>query len=257
MSTGTKETVQFTRAMTAATFTTTSFTLWNNATQIPALPSYDAATFTATLTPTQPLSYLTTYTVKLTTAITSADPTPVPLAAPITWTFTTTGTMVAKRMNTGGAAWTSPLGVVWDADAGFKNGLTEIFAGRTIANTTAETQPLYRDDRYGSTTAALFTYNISIPNGTYDVKLHFVELTKTAIGQRVFSIDIIDTPGLPPTVPYDVSNLDIFQAAPGANTALVRTITGVTILDSTLSLRSYAVTDLPEIAAIEIIPVHP
>jgi hypothetical protein len=31
----------------------------------------------------------------------------------------------------------------------------------------------------------------------------------------------------------------------------------VPIVDSTLTLKSYVVTDLPEIAAIEIIPVHP
>ena len=37
----------------------------------------------------------------------------------------------------------------------------------------------------------------------------------------------------------------------------MKTFAGVTILDSTLTLRSILGADLPEIAAIEIIAVHP
>jgi len=71
----------------------------------------------------------------------------------------------------------------WLADAGFKNGSPS--RSRRARSRRGGLRPgLFRDDRYGSTTAALWSYNIPIPNGTYDVKLYFVELTKTAAAQR-------------------------------------------------------------------------
>jgi hypothetical protein len=238
--------------MLATSFTTTTYTLWRpDNTQVPATPSYNAATNTATITPTLPLSYGTTYTVKLTTGV--MDSASVPLPAAVSWTFTTTTTMVSKRIQVGATtAYTDIYGNSWLADVNFKNGLAQSFPTRTITNTTGYDPALFRDDRYGSTTAALWSYNIPIPNGTYDVKLYFVELTKIAIGQRVFSVDIVDTPG----AVYDVTNLDIFKEV-GANAGDVKTFTDVPIVDSTLTLKSYAVTDLPEIAAIELIPKHP
>jgi hypothetical protein len=239
--------------MNGNTFTTSTFTLWRpDNTQVPATPSYNAATNTATITPILPLSYLTTYTVKLTTGVTDANG--VPLASPVTWTFTTTGTMISKRINAGGTApYTDTSGNTWLADDFFKNGVNESFPTRTISTPAGYDPALFRDDRYGSTTASLWSYNIPIPNGTYDVKLYFVELTKTGPGQRVFSVDIVDTPGGPP---YDVDSLDIYREV-GANAADVKTIANVPIVDSTLTLKSYAITDLPEIAAIELIPKHP
>ncbi len=90
-------------------------------------------------------------------------------------------------------------------------------------------------------------------NGTYDVRLHFVELyygsaVAGGAGKRVFSIDVGDTVGV------DVQNLDIY-AQVGANTALVRTISNVTVTDGTLNIQSiYGAADDPEIAAIEVIP---
>ncbi|MDX6411688.1 MAG: large repetitive protein, partial [Gaiellaceae bacterium] len=114
--TGTPVTAGFTRPMNGNTFTTSTFTLWRpDNTQVPATPSYNAATNTATITPTLPLSYLTTYTVKLTTGVTDANG--VPLASPVTWTFTTTGTMISKRINAGGTApYTDTSGNTWLAD---------------------------------------------------------------------------------------------------------------------------------------------
>ena len=235
--------------MLASSFTTGTFTLWRpDNTQVPAVPSYNSATNTATITPTLPLSYLTTYTVKLTTAV--MDSNSVPLAAPVSWTFTTTGTMISKRIKAGAtSSYTDTNGNTWLADANYKNGLTESFPTRAITGTNDPT--LFRADRYGSSLTAVWSYNIPIPNGTYDVKLYFVELTKAAIGQRVFSVDITDTALNP-----DISNLDIYKEV-GANAADVKTFTDVAIADSTLTLRPIAVTDLPEIAAIEIIPKHP
>jgi hypothetical protein len=244
--------------MLSTSFTTSTYTLWRpDNTQVPASPSYNAATNTATITPTLPLNYGTTYTVKLTTGV--MDSANVPLAAPVSWTFTTTTTMITKRINVGSsvASYTSTAtGNTWTADANFKNGLIESFPSAVItfpqAGTYDRDPNIFRDDRYGSSTTALWSYNIPIPNGTYDIKLYFVELTKTAIGQRVFSVDLTDT-----AVNPDIANLDIFQAAGGQNNGYVVTLPNIPIADSTVTLRSIAVTDLPEIAAIEIIPIHP
>jgi hypothetical protein len=243
--------------MSPASFTTATFVLKRpDSTQVPASPSYDAATKTAKITPTLPLNYGTTYTVTLTTGV--MDSANVPLASPVTWTFSTTSTMVTKRINVGSsvASYTSTdTGNVWTADLNFKNGLLESFPAAVItfpqAGVYDRDPALYRDDRYGSTTTSLWSYNIPIPNGIYDIKLYFVELTKTAIGQRVFSVDLTDTALNP-----DILNLDIYKEV-GQNAALVKTLAGVTIADSTVTLRSLNVTDLPEIAAIEIIPVRP
>src|SRR5207245_5396639 len=97
------------------------------------------------------------------------------------------------------------------------------------------------------------SYAIPVANGTYDVKLHFVELYYTAgscIGKRVFSIDVADTPANP-----DIANLDICAAAGGADTALVRTVSNVTVSDGVLNIQSvYGSADDPEVAAIEVVP---
>jgi len=166
--------------------------------------------------------------------------------------------MITKRIQVGStaASYTSTnTGNVWTADANFKNGLTESFPSAAItfpqAGTYDRDPNIFRDDRYGSSATALWSYNIPVPNGTYDVKLYFVELTKTAIGQRVFSVDCTDTALNP-----DIANLDIFKMAGGANKAYVVDLGSIAIADSTVTLRSILVTDLPEIAAIEIIPVH-
>ena len=193
-STGPKISAVFTRPMDPLTCTTSTYRLWRpNGTQVPATPFYDSATNTMSIMPTLPLAYATTYRVTMEATVKSADG--VSMGSQYSWTFTTTSTMVTKRINVGGAAYTSPSGTVWDADQYFKNGLTEIFPTRAISGTSD--QALYRDDRGGTTPTALWSYNIPIPNGTYDIRLHFVELTKTGIGQRVFSVDIVDTPGAP------------------------------------------------------------
>jgi hypothetical protein len=97
----------------------------------------------------------------------------------------------------------------------------------------------------------LWSYTIPMPNGTYDVKLFFVELTKTAIGQRVSSVDVQNTALNP-----DLPGLDIFKEV-GANAVDVKTIPDVVVANGAIGIKSIFGTDLPEIAAIEITPKHP
>src|SRR5207248_2738754 len=81
----------FSLPMDATTMTSSTFTLpaAGSSTPIAATVSYDAATKTATLTPTLPaiLAGGTSYTARLETTIKAADG--IALAAPVTWSFST------------------------------------------------------------------------------------------------------------------------------------------------------------------------
>jgi hypothetical protein len=75
--------------MNAATITNSSYTLTPpTGPSVAATVTYDAATMTATLISTAPLTASTQYTAKLDTTIKAADG--VPLASAATWKFTTT-----------------------------------------------------------------------------------------------------------------------------------------------------------------------
>src|SRR5207253_10855526 len=209
-----------------------------------AVPSLDSTTNTIILTPSAPLPPLTTLTETLTTGVQSSGG--VALAAPISWSFTT-GSAQPLRINAGGAAYTGG-GVSWLADSYFKNGAT-ISTATAIAGTTDG--PLYQAQRIGNTLGAP-VYTLPASNGTYTVNLYFAEIQKTAIGQRVFSVDVSGTTPNP-----DIASLDIYAAAGGANKALVKTVTGAVACGAAIRVTTTAVTDFPAIAAIEVIPTGP
>jgi hypothetical protein len=152
------------------------------------------------------------------------------------------------RVNSGGGAYTAGDGRTFLADQYFTGGATYSTAS-AIAGTSDPA--LYQNERWGA-----FSYAIPVANGTYDVKLHFVEIyygtavAGSCLGKRVFSIDLGDTPTSP-----DIANLDICAAAGGPNTALVKTIANVTVSDGTLNVQAvYGSADDPELAAIEVVP---
>jgi hypothetical protein len=242
-----KPTITFAQAMDATTITRTSFTLTpTGGTAVMATVSYNAATLTATLTPSNPLDYSKVYTAKADTTIKDAGG--KALAAPITWSFTSSGVAWSKRVNVGGAAYTSTSGDGYMADTPVSGSLT-ISGGLTRSTTNAisgtSDQQLYKDERYGA-----FTENLIVPNGRYDVRLHFAETQGAAVGARKFNMDVLETLGT------DVSNLDI-AATVGKNAALVRTITGVSATAGVIRVRSVAVTGDPVLSAIEVIPQAP
>ncbi|HEY3183008.1 MAG TPA: Ig-like domain-containing protein [Gaiellaceae bacterium] len=82
---GTTVSATFSRDLNAATITGSRFTLVNGA-GVPATVSYDAATRTATLTPTAPLVGGKTYTARLAASIEAADG--ITLGDDVTWSFT-------------------------------------------------------------------------------------------------------------------------------------------------------------------------
>jgi hypothetical protein len=233
-------TVQMSMALDAATVTTTNVKLVRpDASLVPLTVTYNSSTYKITLTPSSPFDYSGKFTIRLETGITAGG---VALAAQFNSTFTTSGAGTATRVDAGSTTpYTASNGNVFNADSGFIGG-----TARTVTNTVSGPDPtLYKTERYGT-----WQYSIPVPNGNYDVKLHFVELTYTACSKRIFSVDILNTATV-----NDVSNLDIFCEV-GANAPDVKTISGVTVTARSLRLKAVVGTDTPEIAAIEILP-HP
>jgi len=238
----TKVTATFAADMDATTITSSSFTLRQpGGTIVPATVSYDATSRTATLTPSAQLANAVTYTAKLDTTVKNVTGRALPVA--YTWVFTTIAPPTVLRINSGGAAYTSSGGNVFVGDQNFFGGATN---STTASITGTSDQTLYKNERWGS-----FSYAIPVTPGTYDIRLHFVEMYYSApcAGKRIFSVDIGDTPASP-----DLPNLDIC-AQVGPNAALVKTLVGVNLTDGFLNIQSiYGTMDDPEIAAIEVYP---
>ncbi|MDX6542098.1 MAG: hypothetical protein QOI71_3708, partial [Gaiellales bacterium] len=154
-------------------------------------------------------------------------------------------TPTSARINVGGAAYTIP-----GTTTTFAEDLSNFFGGAVRGTASAiggtANPALYQDERWGN-----FGYAIPIASGNYDVTFHFAETwftTTPCAGQRIFSMDIVDTPGI------DVSNLDIC-ALVGPNTALTRTITNVPVTDGILNIQSIAgPADSPVLSALEVVP---
>ncbi|MGH3441986.1 MAG: Ig-like domain-containing protein [Nitriliruptorales bacterium] len=150
------------------------------------------------------------------------------------------------RIESGGTDYTASTGAFFRTDAFFTGGNT---ASSSVAIAGTNDPTLYQTERWGN-----FTYAIPVVDGTYDVRMHFAETyygtdAPGGSGQRVFSLDIGDTPASP-----DIQNLDIY-AEVGAATALVRSFPDVVVTDGALDLQAIdGPADDPTIAAIEIVP---
>jgi hypothetical protein len=233
----------FTQAMDPGTITGTTFTLTSSGgIAVGASVTYDAVTATATLKPSAPLASETTYTARLAATVMTASG--IQLGHDVGWSFTTAG---AVRINVGGPSYTAASGVRFAADAFSAGGLV---AATTRAISGTPDVPLYQNERWGQ-----FTYAIPVANGTYDVRLHFVEayygtaVAGDCVGKRIFGMDVLDTAGIDIPATLDVC------AEVGPNAALVKTIPDVIVADGTLDLRSvYGTADDPELAAIEVLP---
>jgi predicted phage tail protein len=155
---------------------------------------------------------------------------------------------VAIRVNAGGPAYTDSAGNLWSADTGFNIGNPLSWpTNLAIAGTSDPT--LYRTERWDAPTAPAMTYSFTVPNGTYQVRLHFAENYAPLfnVGQRVFDVQI---EGI-----VAIDNLDIFAAA-GANTALIRSVTA-TVTDGQINIAFIHGVEDPEINAIEVLSTTP
>jgi len=103
---------------------------------------------------------------------------------------------------------TDAQGNTWAADTGFTGGTAAVQdPAITIAGT--DTSALYNGQRYGNPS---FSYQFSVPNGTYTVTLKFAEQYVTGPAMREFDIAINGT--------AVETNFDIYAAAGAMNTAV-------------------------------------
>ncbi len=161
---------------------------------------------------------------------------------------TPAATAVAIRVNAGGPAYTDTAGNVFSADTGFNTGTALSWpTNLAIAGTSDPT--LYRTERWDAPTAPVMTYSFAVPNGTYQVRLHFAEnyAPNFGVGLRVFDVQVEGA--------LAIDNLDVW-AQVGANTALIRTVTA-TVADGQINIAFIHGVEDPAINAIEVLSTTP
>ena len=143
------------------------------------------------------------------------------------------------RINAGGGTVKDNTGVEWLADSGFSGGDVIERPDLPIANTT---QPeIYRSEHY-----SMEVFTQKLPNGKYQVKLHFCETFEGigGPGDRVFSFDVEGK---------SFKDFDVWAKSGGFARAYVETIT-VDITDGQLDIKFTHQVENPQINGIEIIP---
>ncbi len=157
------------------------------------------------------------------------------------------------RINTGGPAQTVN-GVTWSACSsltacnGWVSGGGAYAEGDTITGIPAGmNNTMFQSEWTGTaaTGARAFGFQIPVANGSYQVRLHFAELNKTAAGARTFDVRLENGTVL--------SNFDVFAQAGGIDRAIVRSFT-TTVTDGNVTLDFIRRVEYAKISAIEIIP---
>lgn len=138
-------------------------------------------------------------------------------------------------INAGGPQLTTAGGQSFVADRGFIGGSVADRGNVAVANTA--NPALYRTERY-----AMTGYRFAVPNGEYQVRLHFAETYLTAPGQRVFDVAVEN---------QTLSSIDVVSLAGGANRALVLSA-NVRVSDGAIDLGFTPRVQQPMINAIEI-----
>ena len=130
-------------------------------------------------------------------------------------------------------------GNVWLADQGFEGGQTIERPDIQITNT--KIPELYRAEHY-----SMDSFSWSVPNGKYDVKLHFAETYEgiTGPGERVFSFNVQG---------HEFKDFDPWVKAGGFLKAYVETVP-VEVTDGKIKVTFTPKVENPQVCAIEITP---
>lgn len=108
-------------------------------------------------------------------------------------------------INSAGPAYVAIDNTEFVADTSFEGGSTQV-SNRAIANTADDL--LYNSWRFGN-----FAYRIPVPNGRYEIDMHFAETYNSAIGQRRFNMSL---QGVQQLQEFDIA------AEAGLDTALIQ-----------------------------------
>lgn len=145
------------------------------------------------------------------------------------------------RINAGAGEIKDATGVTWLGDTGFSGGDIIERPDIQIANTK---QPeIYRSEHY-----AMDGFTQKLPNGRYQVNLHFCETFEgiNGPGERVFSFDVEGKA---------FKDFDVWAKAGGGARAYVETVP-VDLADGELTIKFMTQIENPQINAVEIIPAE-
>lgn len=143
------------------------------------------------------------------------------------------------RIKAGGGAVKDATGLEWQADTGFTGGDVIERPELQIANT--QQPEVYRSEHY-----AMDAFSQKLPNGKYQVKLHFCETFEgiAGPGERVFTFEVEG---------QTFKDFDVWVKSGGAARAYVETV-DVNITDGQLDIKFTPQVENPQINGIEIIP---
>ena len=158
------------------------------------------------------------------------------------------------RINTGGPAVTVS-GTSWSACSSLTACSNWVSGGNTYAEGDTITgipagmnNTIFQSEWTGGGTAGsrAFGFQVPVMNGSYQVRLHFAELNKTAANLRKFDVRLESTTVL--------SNFDVFAAAGGIDKAIVRQYP-VSVSDGVMTIDFISRVENAKISAIEILPL--
>jgi len=145
---------------------------------------------------------------------------------------------VVHAINSGGPALTSSIGINFNADSQnlnlFNGG--NIYEDNSVAIGGTVDDLLFQSERYGGN----FSYELPVAPGRYRLSLYFAEIFFDASGERVFGIEVEETPL--------ASGIDLV-VNPGADTARIIT-SNIDVTDNALSIAFSGTTDNAKISAI-------
>ncbi len=139
-------------------------------------------------------------------------------------------------INAGGESIVSEF-TQWQSDTGYIGGNSFTY----LDYLPSAGDSVLRTERFGN-----FSYKIPVTNGTYKVRLHFVELFWRKAGERVFNVDIENGQGL-------LKAYDILVKTGAPSIRVVEETDSVIVTDGFMDINFVTVVDNAKISGIEII----
>jgi hypothetical protein len=151
------------------------------------------------------------------------------------------------RINVGGDRWIDAQGREWLPDKIYRDGYGYLGLSSTFTSDEAisgtDNQHIYQSERY-----QLYGYRVDVPNGDYEIILHFAEIYHDRPGARIMNIKIEDKPVL--------NGLDIYDRV-GKNAALQLAFNtkdlNIPIMDERIDITLESQLDDTKLSALEVI----
>ncbi|MBL4678619.1 MAG: T9SS type A sorting domain-containing protein [Mucilaginibacter sp.] len=211
-----------------------------------SIPAFGASTLNAQATRTVNVTFKpTSIGIKNATLLVNYNSAASPLRIPLYGVANTSTQMVnvVKRIKGGSDVNVTIGGLPYEADKNYRKGSIKLDK-QTITSEVLSTDidTLYQTYLSAAADLAETRYEIPITNGSYLLRMHFVENYWTAPGQRVFGINVENVPVL--------TNFDIFNEV-GYRRALVKDF-ATTVNDGVLTIKFNPTANRVGIAGLEI-----